>query len=497
MSLGGGGSSPSGYSAQNVTTTTSPWAGQSPYLSMGFGGAANLYNGYAPQYYQGTQVAPFNSEQMSALQATENQAMSGEQITGNASNFANNLESGQYLNNNPSSSGYAALANPSTNTNNPAYQYLSAGGNAVNTLQPWANGAALDNPGNNYLQGIASGVNTNAMPGGNTLNAFSSGALANPNNAYSQGAINSVITNTMPQIMSQFAAGGNLSNPASAFAASQGLANAISPLMEQNYEQGLTQMQGAATTQQQAALQGTGLQAQAGQNIASNYLQGANTTVNAGTNATQGLGLLGSVGNSAYGTGLGAQEAGINGLSNNYNTGISQMLSGLSQAPTVQQMPYYDSSQLMNAGNTIQAQQQNGINANMNEWNYNQELPYNILNSFNGSVGGTSWGGSVTQPYYTNNLANIASTLGAGATGLNALSSLSGYGGSAFGSGGLFGTGAGGGLGSLFGGGADAAGGGVLSSGAISALGASGGADAAGAAAAGFSADDLALLALI
>jgi hypothetical protein len=183
---GGGGASPPGYSQANATTTstTVPWAAQQPYFLEQFNAADNLYNNYTPQYYPGQTIAGFTAPQQQALDATVRQAQGGEPITNPAMNFGANLEAGGYLGANP--------------------------------------GAALQMP-------------------------FATGAMVDPSkNPYFQRSLQSTLANVLPGITSQFVSGGNLNNPAMAFAAGQGAMNALSPQLFGAYQQGLQQQQAAA-----------------------------------------------------------------------------------------------------------------------------------------------------------------------------------------------------------------------------------------------------------
>jgi hypothetical protein len=187
-SFGGGGESspPPGYSQQSATTTssTAPWGPQQPYFLEQFDAANQLYNTYTPHYYPGQTVAGFTPAQQAALDATKAQAHAGEPITSAAMGFGTNLVGGGYLNANP--------------------------------------GAALQMP-------------------------FAAGQMADPGkNPYFQSSLNATLANVLPGITSQFVGGGNLNNPAMAFAAGQGAMNAVAPQLFGAYQQGLQQQQQAA-----------------------------------------------------------------------------------------------------------------------------------------------------------------------------------------------------------------------------------------------------------
>jgi len=87
--------------SQGTTTTTqvsNPWSGQQPYLTAGYQQAAtNLAN--PPQYYPGTQVAPFNQTQNQALGAQTLRAQQGSPVMQAADQQQTATLNGQYLSN--------------------------------------------------------------------------------------------------------------------------------------------------------------------------------------------------------------------------------------------------------------------------------------------------------------------------------------------------------------------------------------------------------------
>ncbi len=180
--LGGGGATSAG--SQTSTTTSEPWSVQIPYLTKGFDQANSLFDSGGPQYYPGSTVAPFNGTQNAALAGITQQASAGSPVTPAATNFTTNLLNGGFLNSNP--------------------------------------GAALQLP-------------------------FATGAMADPSKSpYFQSALSATLGQVLPGITNQFVQGGNLNNPAMAFAAGQGAMSAAAPLLFNTYQQGLQQQQQAA-----------------------------------------------------------------------------------------------------------------------------------------------------------------------------------------------------------------------------------------------------------
>jgi len=98
---------------------------------------------------------------------------------------------------------------------------------------------------------------------------------------------------------------------------------------------------------------------------------------------------------------LAAQQAGAQGLSQNYGQAAQQQNQAALLAPQLQQVPYTDAAQLYGAGATEQGLRQNVINDQLSRYNYEQTSPYDLLNWYNASIGG-SYGGTSTleSPYF-------------------------------------------------------------------------------------------------
>jgi hypothetical protein len=225
---------------------------------------------------------------------------------------------------------------------------------------------AASNFNTNELNGGYLGMTSN--PGAAALQPFTSGGMTDPaNNPYFTQTMQSALGQIVPATESAFVSNDSLNNPNSQFAAGQGIMAGIDPMLQQLYTTG-TQEQLSADTS------------------AGGYLQ--NT-----------LGLMNQ---------------------------------GLALAPQTQQLGYADLNNLYGAGSALQTQQQQGINANVAQWNYNQQLPYSMLQQFENFLAGGTAGGTtaVTTPYFSNNLANIGSAVGLGASGAGLLGNLFGGSGS-------------------------------------------------------------------
>jgi hypothetical protein len=71
----------------------------------------------------------------------------------------------------------------------------------------------------------------------------------------------------------------------------------------------------------------------------------------------------------------------------NYGDERQNMMAALGMAPGLAQQDYFDIQQLANVGAARQQQLQNLINADIERWNFNQNLPFNKLANYAGLVG--------------------------------------------------------------------------------------------------------------
>ena len=247
------------------------------------------------------------------------------------------------------------------------------------------------NPADSLLAPYTSGTMLNSNPENALLSPFLDGSLASAQNPYFQAAANSTLANVVPGLEAQFNQGNSFNNPGVAYAVSQGAANALAPEAFANYQQGLSNALAAAQ--------------QVGQN---------------------------------YNAGQSSQLAALGQLGQNFNTAAGQQIQSLALAPQMQALGFNDINQLYNAGAERQAQDQANIDAAINRWNYQQQLPMQMLanygNSIQGGYGSTS---TITQPYFQNQAANVlggalgGSMLGnmvGGSLGNSALGSLGGAG---------------------------------------------------------------------
>lgn len=216
--------------------------------------------------------------------------------------------------------------------------------NATNTAQLIGGSSATDNPSNSFFTGLTTG--SNSIPGLSTLNNYANGSMLSAQNPYFQQMANTVTSQVLPGINSQFANSGEANSGQASRAAGLGVGDAVGGLAYNNYQQGLTQQQTAANS-----LAGYGITG--AQGLASNYQNNVSNQINAGNlglNAAQLAPLLQAMG-------LNADNAGLT------------------------------------AGQTQQGLDQQPITAAMNQYNYNQNLPYqnlqNYIANITGQIGGT------------------------------------------------------------------------------------------------------------
>ncbi len=228
------------------------------------------------------------------------------------------------------------------------------------------------NPENAMLSPYTSGAMVGSNPENALLSPFLNGSLLSASNPYFQQSADATLANVVPGLEAQFNQGNSLNNPGVAYAVSQGAADALAPYAFSNYQQGLSNALAAAQ--------------QVGQN---------------------------------YNTGQANQLAAIGQVGQNYNNDYANQIKALGLAPQTQALSFNDINQLYNAGAESQAQNQANLNAAIDRWNYQQQLPVEMLanygNSIQGGYGSTS---TLTQPYFQNQTANLlGGALGGGALG--------------------------------------------------------------------------------
>jgi len=90
-----------GSSTKQATSTsnTEPWSAQQPYVKDVMSQAKTLYNAPGPNYYPGSTVAPFSSEQNTAFGMGTARATGGNAGMGFAEDYNNDVLRGKYMEN--------------------------------------------------------------------------------------------------------------------------------------------------------------------------------------------------------------------------------------------------------------------------------------------------------------------------------------------------------------------------------------------------------------
>lgn len=107
----------------------------------------------------------------------------------------------------------------------------------------------------------------------------------------------------------------------------------------------------------------------------------------------------GSFGNSGVGEAYGKalSDTATNMYGNAYAQDRANQLAAIQYAPTIANQAYTDANQLMNAGQTLQDQAQQGLDFNYLQYQEQQNLPYKQLAAMSGVFGSNLGGTSTTQ----------------------------------------------------------------------------------------------------
>lgn len=116
----------------------------------------------------------------------------------------------------------------------------------------------------------------------------------------------------------------------------------------------------------------------------------------------------------------------------------NRRMSALGMAPELAGLDYRNMAQLLNAGSIVQNQGQAELQDAINRWNFEQNQPLSMLQQYQGLVQG-NYGGSMTQPSYSNPGAGLLGGAATGAGIASALGATGPWGWAAAGLGGLLG----------------------------------------------------------
>lgn len=318
-----------GGGSSSQTQNANPWSGAQPYLLDIMSQAQGLYNN-GSSYAPFSTVAPFSPTTQEGLNLTTQRALNGSPVVNQADQSVTNL-----------------LQTPPTDT--PAAHFL--GGMA-------SGGTMNANPATSLLSGIAGGSQATNNPASQYLAATASGANLN-SNPYINSNFNNAAQQIGNYINGEFSAGGRGGSGANQDVLERNLNQLASTMYGQNYQNETQLQQNAANSIQNAFTSGQGSQLNAAGQIQGAFDTGAGNTLNA-ANSIQGA----------------------------YNQGNANILNAAGQAPALAGQDYTDLQALLSSGGAQDQQAQAQLNDILSRYQYGQQQPWNLLNSYLGSVSG-------------------------------------------------------------------------------------------------------------
>jgi hypothetical protein len=341
MTLEGGG----GGQQQQSTTGIDPIL--KPYVSYGLEEAKNLYQGASPQYYPNqTYVAP-SANTLSALQAAGNRAVAGNPLLPAAQANAMNLQT-------------------ATNQANPMYRSLygtsQTSPQAAQDVYSALAGGQMTNAANPYNQYTASGAYLGSNP---YFNAALQGAGQAATSTY-WDAVNAAQSGA-----SQAGRYGSNAQAGLFNKAGTTLANALA---NKAGELGYNQYANERALQEAAM----GRMGQLSQSDIANQLAGATAL-----------------------TGAGQQDftnrlAATGGLATTGAADLNRQMAAAGLAPELANADYTDINQLLKTGQAQEDYANTALQADINRFNYNENLPTAKLNQYAQYLSGTPQGSTTT-----------------------------------------------------------------------------------------------------
>lgn len=424
----GGGSGGGG----NTTTTTKadPWVGVQPYLSDAYSQLSNLYNkGQDPQFYPGqTTVTPDLMEKFGQRMQLNNITNWGDKI---AALGANGLTSMNINANQAVATGTNALSQGMQGMQGVAAQAGGGAGGAntaMNQLMQQAGASAggvnTANSAANQLLGYGnSGITQQGTAGAtNAMNQLA--AAGDPaNNPYFQSAVQSAIRpvtqqfqeQVLPSIKSGAQQAGQFGGSRQGIAeglASRGYMDTVGDITSNMgnaaYAQGLNALQSSGQMGQNLAGMGLGATGQAGQ-----MGQGL-----AGLSSQQ-LASAGGIGTNLANLAGSLQTGTANLGANMFQTGQQGLGQQVALGPAAYQGIVAPGQTVQGIGQQLTADQQAQRDAEVQRWNYQQNLPYSMLSDYLQQLqGGAALGGTQTARSSGGSGSNrMTGALGGAATG--------------------------------------------------------------------------------
>jgi hypothetical protein len=109
-----------------------------------------------------------------------------------------------------------------------------------------------------------------------------------------------------------------------------------------------------------------------------------------------------------------------------YNQGVDQQISGAAQSQELANQAYKDAEALSQAGANVDAYNQALIDANIDRWNYEQQMPLTALSNYNQLIQGTYGGTSTSTGKSNYSPSALGTAVGAGALGVGIMDSMLG-----------------------------------------------------------------------
>ena len=412
MTLEGGG----GKQQQQSSTGIDPIL--KPYVEFGLGEAKNLYQGASPQYYPNQTFVNPSANTLSAITAAGNRAMMGSPLLPAAQANVMNLQT-------------------ATNQANPLYQSLygtsQTGSPLASSLYGnLAAGNLTDMTSINRANQAYANAQTNPALAGNVYSGLASGQITNAANPYNQATAGGAFLGANPYFTQALQGAGQAAtstyydalNAAQSGASQAGrygsgaqanlfnkagttLANALANKAgELGYNQyaneralqeaamgRLGQLSQSDIANQLAgatALTGVGQQTLANQMAATN--QGAGFNQQALTNALAGAQSLNAMGQQDFTNRLAA----TGGLATTSAADLNRQMAAAGLAPELANADYTDINQLLKTGQAQEDYANTALQADINRFNYEQNLPTAKLNQYAQYLSGTPQGSVTT-----------------------------------------------------------------------------------------------------
>lgn len=387
------------------TTTTNPWSGAVPAMTTALNAAQTTFAGGAPQYFQGSTIAPMSSQTLAGMEGIQQNAQLAAPLANQGTNFL-----GSVMNQGPTAGqGFASTVagggaqNPflgsiagQTNGQNPFMGAMALAGASGNTglaaLNPFLSGGA-QNPfaaqiaqaGGQSASGIGTQTLSTAAGGGFLQNPFLDAAVGRAQNTVRDN------TNTL------FAQGGRYGSQAHQGTLQSGVGDVASQMYGQAYESDMANRMGAAG--QLAGYENAGLDrnmqalTQAGQFgesalgrqydastlMPAYFEQGANRAMQGfgaesdSWNASRGLNLQAmGLGTDAYGQNLSQALDAYRAVAGQSNAQAGLGMQAVGMLPGMYDFANAGNNDMMNIGTQLENFDQANIDANRQRWDYEQ-----------------------------------------------------------------------------------------------------------------------------